>query len=162
MYQVFAFWLRSFTLYIHVLVVEIVIMNGSTSEKIQLLINPTDLIVQVTKGKNWKVFKVTPPFKVTPVYGSYKNVYLGIWFPWPEVRSIFWPGHYKEMGKCLNASYSESMRDIMLVISRCLVSNHPRWPIYRFDPMTSPSGNSRSHEVKCFFAITFERIEIEQ
>ena len=45
MCQVFDFWLKSFNSYVHIFVVEIVTMNGTTSEKIQLLIHPTILIV---------------------------------------------------------------------------------------------------------------------
>ena len=45
MRQVFDFWLPSFNSYIHILVVEVVTMNGTTCEKIQLLINPTIFIV---------------------------------------------------------------------------------------------------------------------
>ena len=43
-----------------------------------------------------------------------------------------------------------------------LAPGHSRWPIYRFDPMISPSGHSRSYEVKCvFFPMTFDRIRLE-
>ena len=48
----FDFGLQSYNSYVHILVVEMVPMNGTTSEKIQLLIGPTILIIQVIKEKN--------------------------------------------------------------------------------------------------------------
>ena len=43
---------QSFNVYVHILVVEMVKINGTAGEKIQLLMNPTILIVKVIKGKN--------------------------------------------------------------------------------------------------------------
>ena len=42
-----------------------------------------------------------------------------------------------------------------------LILGHSRLPICSFDPMTSPSGHSRSHEVIAFLPIRFDRTEID-
>ena len=57
------------------------------------------------------------------------------WFQWPEVSSTFWPYHYRAMGKCSNAFYSEDTRWSMLIIQRLshvrlLWMTHTKvWPI---------------------------------
>ena len=71
-----------------------------------------------------------------------------VWFQRPEVSSVLWPYHYKAMGKYSNALYPESTTWNMLIIAcfshiRSLSSKN-----LNSDPMTSPSGHSRSFEVK--------------
>ena len=44
--------------------------NGYFKGKMKHLIKPTVLIVYAIKQTDCTIFKVTPPFKVTPVYGA--------------------------------------------------------------------------------------------
>ena len=91
---------------------------------------------------------------------SYKTYSSEFWFRKPEVRSMLWPQFYKAMGKCWNVLYFGSTSGSMLFISRYSYIRPFSMTHMQFDPMTSPSGYSRSCETKLVFASTFDRMEI--
>ena len=83
---------------------------------------------------------------------------LGILIPWTQFCDLT---IIIGRGKCLDALYSESTGGSMLFISRYSYIRPLSMTQCSFDPMTSPSVNSRSHEIIAFLPIRFDRTEAD-
>ena len=82
---------------------------------------------------------------------TYKTYISELWFRWPDVRSILRPHHYKTMGKCSYAAFPKVRVATCYLCQDIPTLGHSRWPVCSFDPMTPPSGHSRSYEVTFVF-----------
>ena len=94
---------------------------------------------------------------------NYKTYILEFWFWWPEVSSILRSHHYKAMGNCSYAAYSESTSGNVLFISRHSYIRPLSMTRMQFWPNDLPF---RSFEVILghirFLPLTFDRMEIER
>ena len=94
---------------------------------------------------------------------TYKRYISGFSFHGPEVRLILRPNHYRTMGNVQVPFIPKIRERLCYLYQDCLMPGHSRWPICRFDPLTSPSGH---YEViwgqMRVLSLAFDRIEIEQ